>query len=235
MTEKSNGNTGQEFIYELDDSFTQFSTQMDTNPMSKPIVAQWNNNVSLAKDTQLLDFKKINGKIIVSYGTAFYNWWKCSSDEKHGYMPVTVSRILTQDISTVNSKAKRQRMQNTFFVSTDSARVTIEVLQTSKSMAEKSDMLSTWMDNLEIAELLGRRTVEESEETIAKRKTEELRMIPQNQAALAALAAYAERTLQALEEEKQTRLQRQPSVRKHRIQARKLRPSKDMQPLSFFN
>jgi hypothetical protein len=108
------------------------------------------------------------------------------------------------------------------------------VLQTSKSMAEKSDMLSTWMDNLEITELLGRRTVKESEETIAKRKKEELRMIPHDKADLAARAAYGKRTLQALEEEKQTRQQRQPSVRKHRIQARKLRPSKDMQPMSFF-
>jgi len=234
-TEKSNGKTGQEFIYELDDSFTQFSTQMDTNPMSKPIVAQWNNNVSLAKDTQLLDFKKMNGKFIVSYGAAFYNWWKGSSEAKHGYMPVTVSRILTQDISTVNSKAKRQRMQDTVFFSTDTARVTLEVLQTSKTMAEKSEMLSTWMDNLEIAELVGRRTVKDSEETIAKRKKEALRMIPYDQAALAAREAYAERTLQALEEEKQIRLQRQPSVRKNRIRARKLRPSKDVQPLSFFN
>jgi len=234
-TEKSHGKTGQEFIYELDDSFTEFSTQMDTNPMSKPIVAQWNNNVLLAKDTQLLDFKIMNGKIIVSYGMAFYNWWKGSSEAKYGYMPVTVTRILTQGISTVNSNAKRQRMQDTLSVSTDGARVTLEVLQSRKTMAEKSGMLSTWMDNLEIAELLGRRTAEESEETIAKRKKEELRMIPHDQAALAARAAYAERTLQALEEERQIRLQRQPSVRKNRIRARKLRPSKDVQPLSFFN
>jgi hypothetical protein len=235
-TEKSHGKTGQEFIYELEDSFTESSTQVDTNPMlSKPIVAPWNNNVSLAKDTQLLDFKTMSGKIIVSYGTAFNNWWNGSSDEKYGYMPVTVTRILTQGISTVNSNAKRQRMQDTLSVSTDGARVTLEVLQSRKTMAEKSGMLSAWMDNLEIAELLGRRTVEDSEETIAKRKKEELRMIPYNQAALATRAEYAERTLQALEEEKQSRLLRQPTVRKNRIQARTLRPLKDVQPLSFLN
>jgi hypothetical protein len=60
-------------------------------------------------------------------------------------------------------------------------------------------------------------------------------MIPYNQAALATRAEYAERTLQALEEEKQSRLQRQPTVRKNRIQARTLRPLKDVQPLSFLN